>query len=163
MFPYRRMKRLCPPKPLVKKGNVEDRHRLKVPQYAGVPGTLYLTHDEDESPILLFADTHDNLTVVHAVLDERLFSDTVFRAVKIHPTRYIVYDLRMLNGVDVHATHSYAQRSAWIAQLLETFHSPDLVALNTVDQVPEWELVLRGTECYDDAPGTLGVFLPAKE
>lgn len=147
----------------MKKGNVQDHHQLKVPQYAGVPGTLYLTHDEEESPILLFADAHDNLTVIHAVMDERLFSDTVFRAVKIHPTRYIVYDVRMLNGTDVHALYPYAERSALIAELLNAFHSPDLVALNTVDQVPEWELVLRGYEYYDNAPGTLGVFLPAKE
>lgn len=113
--------------------------------------------------MLLFADTHDNLIIIHAVIDERLFSDTVFRAVKIHPTRYIVYDLRMLNGVDVHTLYSYADRFKWIAELLNAFHSPDLVALNTVDQVPEWELVLRGYEYYDNDPGTLGVFLPAKE
>ena len=129
----------------------------------GVPGTLYLTHDEAESPILLFADAHDNLTVIHAVFDERVFSDTVFRAVKIHINRYIVYDMRMVNGTDVHSTHSYAERSKWMKELLETFHSPDLVALNTVDQVPEWDLTVRGYECYDDAPGTLGVFLPVKE
>jgi len=124
---------------------------------------LYLTHDEDESPLLLFADKNENLTVLHAIFDERLFSDTVFRAVRIHPTRYIVYDVRMLNGHDVHQRHSYAERSQWIARLLESFHSPDLVALETVDQVPEWELVLRGHECYDNDPGTLGVFLPVKE
>jgi hypothetical protein len=29
--------------------------------------------------------------------------------------------------------------------------------------VPSWELVLRGHEYYDDAPGSLGVFLPVKE
>ena len=163
MLPYRRMKRLCPLKPLVKRGSVEDRHQLRVPQYAGTPGLLYLTHDEDEAPILIFADKNETLTVLHAVMDERLFSDTVFRVVRIHPTRYIVYDLRMLNGRDVHSLYSYADRSAWIATLLESFHSPDLVALETVDQAPAWELVLRGHECYDTDPGTLGVFLPAKE
>lgn len=163
MFAYRRMKRLCPPKPLVRMGNVEDRHQLRVPQYAGTPGTLYLTHDEEERPVAVFADKNEALTVLHAVMDERLFSDTVFRVVRIHPTRYIVYDLRMLNGRDVHATHSYAERSAWIARLLESFHSPDLVALETVEQAPAWDLVHRGYECYDDVPGSLGVFLPAKE
>jgi hypothetical protein len=157
------MKRLCPPKPLVKKGNAEDRHQLRLPQYVGSPGTLYLTHDEDEQPILIFADQKESLTVLHAVLDERLFSDTVFRVVKISPTRYIVYDLVMLNGAPFHATHSYAERSSRIAELLDAFHHPDLVALETVAQAPSWELSLRGYECYDDAPGTLGVFLPVKE
>jgi len=157
------MKRLCPTKPLVKKGNVEARHQLRVPQYAGSPGHLLLTHDSDGQPILIFADRQDNLTALHAVMDERLFSDTVFRVVRIHPTRYIVYDLVWLNGVEFHSSHSYAERSARVAELLEAFHHPDLVALETVEQVPSWELVLRGHECYDDAPGSLGVFLPANE
>ena len=124
---------------------------------------LYLTHDQDEQPILIFADKQENLTVLHAVLDERLFSDTVFRAVKISPTRYIVYDLVLLNGRPFHATHTYAERSTRITELLDAFHHPDLVALEPVDRAPAWELSLRGTECYDDAPGTLGVFLPVKE
>lgn len=157
------MKRLCPPKPLVKRGNVEAHHQQKVPQYAGTPGLLLLTHDQDGQPILIFADRQDTLTVLHAVLDERIFSDTVFRAVKIHSSRYIVYDLVWLNGRDFHSAHSYAERSARVAALLDAFHHPDLVALETVDQVPSWELVLRGHEYYDDAPGTLGVFLPVKE
>jgi hypothetical protein len=37
-----------------------------------------------------------------------------------------------------------------------------LVALVDVDDAPVGELI-RGTECYDDQPGTLGVFLPAEE
>ncbi len=129
----------------------------------GSPGTLYLTHDEDGQPLLIFVDKQDALTIVHAIFDERLFSDTMFRAVRIHPSRYIVYDLVVLNGVDFHSSHSYAERSKRIAELLDAFHSPDLVALETVDQAPDWNLSVRGYECYDDAPGTLGVFLPVKE
>lgn len=163
MLPYRRMKRLCPPKATVKKGDVQARHQLKVPQYAGSPGLLLLTHDSDGQPLLIFADRQETLTTLHAVMDERLFSDTVFRAVKIHPTRYIVQDLLWLNGVDFHSSHTYAERAKRVAELLDAFHHPDLVALETVDQVPAWELVLRGHEYYDETPGSLGVFLPAKE
>ena len=163
MLAYRRMKRLCPLKPLVKKGSVEARHQRKVPQYAGSPGHLLLTHDSDGQPVLIFADRQETLTTLHAVMDERLFSDTVFRAVKVHATRYIVYDLVWLNGVNFHSTHTYAERAARVADLLDAFHHPDLVALETVDQVPSWELVLRGHEYYDETPGSLGVFLPVKE
>jgi hypothetical protein len=157
------MRRLCPPKAVVKKGNVEARHQRKVPQYAGTPGTLLLTHDSDGQPLVIFADKQENLTVLHAVMDERLFSDTVFRAVKIHSSRYIVQDLLWLNGGDFHSSHTYVERATRVAELLDAFHHPDLVALETVDQVPSWELVLRGHECYDDVPGSLGVFLPVKE
>lgn len=163
MLAFRRMRRLCPPKAVVKKGNVEARHQRKVPQYAGTPGTLLLTHDSDGQPLVIFADKQENLTVLHAVMDERLFSDTVFRAVKIHSSRYIVQDLLWLNGGDFHSSHTYAERATRVAELLDAFHHPDLVALETVDQVPSWELVLRGHECYDDVPGSLGVFLPVKE
>ena len=157
------MKRLFPLKCLVKKAPVEDRHHLRVPQFTGTPGTLYLTHSEEGDPLMIFADSKDALTVLHCVLDERLFSDTVFRAVRVTPFRYILYDIRYLNGVDFHTNHTYAQRQARIHDLLGEFHSPDLVALETLDQIPEWEFPTRGQECYDDVPGSMGVFLPAKE
>lgn len=124
---------------------------------------MYLTHSEDGDPLMIFADGKESLTVLHCVLDERLFSDTVFRVVRLNAFRYIVYDIRYLNGVDFHTNHTYADRQQRIRDLLEEFHSPDLVALETPDQIPEWEFPIRGQECYDDVPGSVGVFLPAKE
>lgn len=112
---------------------------------------------------MIFADGKESLTVLHCVLDERLFSDTVFRVVRLTPLRYIVYDIRYLNGVDFHSSHTYAERQQRIRDVLNEFHSPDLVALETVDQIPEWEFPIRGQEYYDDIPGSVGVFLPAKE
>lgn len=112
---------------------------------------------------MIFADGKDAITVLHCVMDERLFSDTVLRVVRVNPLRYIVYDIRYLNGTNIHSIHPYAVRAQRIRDILEEFHSPDLVALETVDQVPEWEFPIRGHECYDDIPGSMGVFLPAKE
>lgn len=112
---------------------------------------------------MIFADGKDAITVLHCVLDERLFSDTVFRAVRLTPLRYIVYDIRYLNGIDVHSIHAYSERQQRIRDLLDEFHSPDLIALETPDQIPEWEFPIRGHEWYDDVPGSVGVFLPAKE
>ena len=163
MWSYRRMKRLFPQKSLVKTNPVEDRHLLRVPQYTGTPGTLYLTHSEDGDPLMIFADNKESITVLHCILDERLFSDTVFRVVRLNPHRYIVYDLRYLNGVDFHSSHTYAERSQRIRDILEEFHHPDLVALETPDQIPSWEFPIRGYECYDDHPGSMGVFLPVNE
>ena len=160
---YRRMKRLFPLKPLVKPGSVEDRHLLRVPQFVGTPGWLLLTHNEAGDPIALFADTREHLEVVYVVMDERIFSDTLFRVVKLGPWRYVVYDVPVLNGKSIHETVSYRERQSRIEGLLDLFHFPDLVALETPDQVSLWDTPVRGYEYYDEAPGTLGVFCPEKE
>lgn len=163
MLPFQRMKRLCPLRPQTKKGNVEDRHLLRVPQYAGNPGWLLLTHNELNDPVAIFADRNEKLTVVHMVMDERVFSDTALRVVQIGPTRFLVYDIRYLNGVNLFEKYDYAHRKQVVTEILDEFHQRDLVSLELPEEVSEWQYPLRGYECYDDAPGTLGVFLPAKE
>jgi hypothetical protein len=142
---------------------VEDHHQLKQPQYSGIPGWIFLTHNEDSSPIALFVDQQQNLTVIYLVLDERLFSDTVLRVVRVGPMRFIVYDIRYLNGIDVYSTHSFQQRKERLETLLGLFHHQDLVSLELVDNIQSTEFPIRGYEYYDDKPGTLGVFLPIKE
>jgi hypothetical protein len=160
---YRRMKRLFPPKPLVKPGSVEDRHLLKVPQFVGTPGWLSLTHNESGDPIAMFVDSHERIDIVYVVLDERVFSDTLLRVVKLGPWRYVVYDMPVLNGRSLHETLSYRQRQEKLTEVLDVFHFPDLIALETPDQIPLWDTPVRGYEHYDETPGTLGVFCPVKE
>ena len=157
------MKRLYPLKPQTKKGNVEDRHLLKVPQYEGNPGWLLLTHSNEGEPLALFSDRHEKITAIHLVLDERMFSDTVLRVVRIGPSRFIVYDIRYLNGTNVFDKYNYEHLKNLVTELLDEFHQRDLVALEFPEDVPEWVYSLRGYEHYDDQPGSLGVFLPAKE
>jgi hypothetical protein len=157
------MKRLLPLKPLVKPGNAEARHLLKVPQFVGTPGWLLLTHNEAGDPIAMFVDTRERIELVYLVMDERVFSDTVLRVVKLGPWRYVAYDIPALNGKPLLETLSYRQRQEKLAEVLEAFHFPDLIALETPDQVPTWDTPVRGYEHYDEAPGTLGVFCPVKE
>ena len=128
----------------------------------GIPGWILLTHEADGRPVAGFVDSRDRWTPLQIVLDERMCSDTVIRAVQLKPDVFVVYDLRTLNGVNLFERLSYAERRGKLRVLLDIFHSPDLVALVDVDDAPVGTLI-RGTECYDDQPGTLGVFLPAEE
>jgi len=95
-------------------------------------------------------------------MDERMFSDTVIRVVKLSKDIYIACDIRYLNGKNLFETLSFADRKSKLIELLDVFHHPDLATLFTIDHVPNGTL-LRGYESYDDQPGTLGVFLPADE
>jgi len=162
MLPFQRIRRLCPWKPHVKKGNAEDRHRQRVPQYAGTPGWLLLSHSETGNPLALFVDKNDKPTAVPIVMDERMCSDTVIRVTQLKPNVLLACDIRYLNGINLFEKYSYAARRALLSSLLEAFHQPDLTAILTYDEVPSDALV-RGWEAYDDDPGTVGVFLPAKE
>ena len=154
------MRRVCPWKPQLRKGR--DPLPPRIPQYAGSPGWLLLTHNEKGAAEALFVDQNEKTTPVSIVLDERLFSDTVLRVTRLSSTVYVVCDVRWLNGKNVFDTMSYSERRAKIEALLEMFHSPDLTALISYDEVPE-NTPVRGWETYDDKPGAMGVFLPASE
>ena len=160
MSPFQRMRRLCPWKPHVKKGNVEDRHRLKIPQFVGNPGWLLLTHSEDGNPIAIFVDKNDKPTQLPIILDERLFSDTVLRVIQMKPHEFMACDIRYLNGTNVYEKMNYAARRELLKSLLDAFHTTELTALMVG---PPYYALLHGFEYYDDEPGTLGVFLPARE
>lgn len=160
MSPFQRMRRLCLWKPHVKKGNVEDRHHLKIPQYVGNPGWILLTHDEESNPVAMFVDKHEKTISLPIILDERMFSDTVLRVIQLKPNVYIACDIRYLNGICVYEKLSFAARHALLESLLDAFHHTDLTALLTEAPV---DCSLHGWEHYDDEPGTLGVFLPARE
>jgi len=160
MLPFQRMRRLCPWKPHVKKGNVEDRHLQKIPQYVGNPGWLLLTHNEQNEPDALFVDKHDKVTSLPILMDERLFSDTVIRVIQLKPSVFLACDIRYLNGTCVYEKLNFVARRALLEGLLDAFHHTDLTAFLTDAPV---ECMLHGWEQYDDEPGTLGVFLPARE
>jgi hypothetical protein len=154
------MRRQCPWKPHVKKGSVEDRHHQKIPQYVGNPGWLLLTHNEQSDPVALFVDKHEKPVSLPIILDERMFSDTLIRVIQLKPEVYIACDLRYLNGTNVYEKLNYTNRYALLENLLDAFHTTELTALLT--EAPT-DSILHGWEHYDDDPGTLGVFLPARE
>ena len=160
---YQRMRRLHPWKPLVKKAPLEsDRHRLRKPQFDGRPGWILLTHDNEGTAQALFVDKSEKPEPLSLVLDERVFSDTVMRVVRLSKDVFLVYDLKTLNGAHVFETQNYERRQETLRGILEMFHSPDLVALVLPEDAPAGT-VLRGYEYYDDQPGSLGAFLPAEE
>lgn len=144
----------------MKKNNVEDRHHLKQPQFMGVPGWILLTHNQENKPVALFKDSREQITQIPMVMDERLFSDTILRVVKIGKSEYVVYDMDYLNGQSVFEKWNYQTRIDKVAEILEFFHHPDLSALMLPEDAP-YGTSLRGYECYDDQPGSMGVFLPA--
>lgn len=89
-----------------------------------------------------------------------MFSDTILRVVKIGKEEYVVYDVDYWNGKSVFEIWNYQTRMQKVNEMLELFHSPVLTALIPVEDAPIGTLV-RGYECYDDNPGSMGVFLPA--
>jgi hypothetical protein len=155
---FQRMKVSYRLSPLVKKGNpISD--PCQVPQISGNPGWIFLTHDQDGSAHASFMDSKgERPEKLALVMDERVCCDTIFRAVRLAPKQYVVYDLLVLNGSRVHDVLTFSQRQQRIAELLELFHHPDLVALTTIEDAPIGCHV-RGYEQYDDVPGSIGVFV----
>lgn len=95
-------------------------------------------------------------------MDERVFSDTVIRVIQVSKDVFLACDLRWLNGKFVYETMNYTERRAKLDELLDLFHFPDLAALISYDEVNH-DVPIRGYEYYDNAPGSMGVFLPASE
>ena len=126
----------------------------------GIPGWILLTHNQDNKPIAIFKDNREQVTQIPIVMDERLFSDTILRVVKIGKQEYVVYDIDYLNGKNVFEIWNYHKRIDKAAEILEFFHYPDLSALMLPEDVPHGT-TLRGYDWYDDQPASMGVFLPA--
>lgn len=112
--------------------------------------------------VAFFVDHRENVTSVNFVLDERMFSDTVLRVTQLSPRVFLACDIRTLNGKTIADSLSYSERRVLLDELLGEFHSTDLCALLTYDEVPPLTAI-RGWETYDDVPGSMGVFLPAEE
>lgn len=127
----------------------------------GNPGWILLSH-EDNQPVAWFVDHRDTPVALSIVLDERLFSDTVIRVIQLKPSVFLACDIRYLNGLNVYEKLSYESRRTLLESLLQECHHPDLTALLTYAEMPE-DASIRGWEYYDTEPGTMGVFLPAKE
>lgn len=91
------------------------------------------------------------------MMDERVCCDTIFRAVRVSPKIFVVYDLLVLNGTRVHDTLTFQERQDKLDAILDQCHFPDLSAFVNVHNAPIGCLV-RGTEYYDNQPGSIGVF-----
>lgn len=123
---------------------------------------MLLSHSNEGVAQALFIDKRETPHSLSIVIDERICSDTVLRVTQIAPMIYVVCDIHVLNGKSVFETMSFSQRKSLVQELLDAFHTPDLVSLVLPENAPHGTLV-RGYETYDDSPGTAGVFLPALE
>jgi hypothetical protein len=122
-----------------------------------------LTHDTNGNAHAYFTNAKgEHPETLALVVDERLCCDTIFRVVRLAPKSYIVYDVLVLNGTRIHEILTFAQRQERIAELLELFHFPDLVALATIEDAPVGTHI-RGYEQYNGQPGSIGVYIPKLE
>ena len=130
----------------------------------GVPGWLLLTHDKENQACAFFVDAKETRgsEEVSVVLDDRLCSDTIIRVIRLNRDVFVCCDIWVLCGRNLHERLPYAKRLETLNTILDTMHSPGLTALVTPDNLPVGTL-LRGSEFYDDQPGSIGVFLPAVE
>lgn len=155
---YQRIRRLYPWKPLVRKGEpTSGKHRA--PQLNGLPGWLLLTQRPSTNEFVAIAidEKGGHEEELSVVLDERVCCDTIFRTTRLSKNVFIVNDVWVMNGTNVHSLGAWTQRQEWIAECLRLFHQPDLTALFTLADAPAGALV-RGYEYYDDTPGSTGVF-----
>jgi hypothetical protein len=159
---YPRLKRLYPWKPLVKKGVPTSIQTVRSPQPNGTPGWILLSHNDTQAHALFVDGNGNRVEDVPLIVDERLCSDTILRAVRLSKGIIVVSDIWVLGGRNLHGKLPFAKRLELLAEILELFHTPDLTALVHPNDLPAGTL-LRGYEYYDDLPGSLGTFLPAVE
>lgn len=76
---------------------------------------------ENNRPVCLFI-TNKLTKYLSIVLDERLFSDTIFKVEQTSRNTYNILDVWLYNSSCIYAGTSYSQRSLWIDSILEIFH-----------------------------------------
>lgn len=119
-----------------------------------------LSHTDEGVAQCLFVDgKQESATPVAVVMDERVCSDTILRAIRIHARLFAVCDILVWNGEVLPPRLSFQARREKLKQILETFHSPVLTAFQLPEDV---DASLHGYEYYDEHPGTTGVFLPVE-
>ena len=126
----------------------------KIAQTFGTPGWIVCL----PGPTIEWVPREGPKELMSVVLDERMCCSTLFRAERLSPTAFVVADMLYLNGKYVWETHNFQQRSLWIRQLLNEFHTGELGTLLHKDEMDD--LPIRGWECYNAQPGQQGVYIP---
>jgi hypothetical protein len=119
-----------------------------------------MTYEENNVPTATFIDAKGNEEQISLVIDHRMCFGTKLRVIAIAPTLFVVYDMPIYNGQNIHEITTFGQRHEKINTIIDNFHSPDLCALIKVEDVPV-NTLKRGVESYDDKPGSIGVFSPS--
>jgi hypothetical protein len=136
---------------LVLKKPVPQEHKIKVPQFKGEQGWIFLTYDK--VPVCLWIGRQ--IVPLNICLDERLFGDTLFRAEKISSTQYVISDLFMYSATNIFRSTTYTERKEIIRGLM-TFHKqiPGLVHFYMKDA----DFPIKGYEYFDDKKGSFGIY-----
>jgi hypothetical protein len=123
-------------------------------QTFGIPGWISLT----PGPTVEWIPREGDKEILSMVIDERMCCSTLLRAERLSATKFVVADMIYLNGRYIWETHTFAQRSKWLLDLLEEFHTKELGQLvhkDLLEPVP-----IRGWEYYADTPGMVGAYVP---
>jgi len=124
-----------------------------------MPGWIILSHNNDGEAQCIFTDMKETKQEnVPVIIDERLCSDTIFRAVKLSRDIFLIVDIYYLNGSFLHGRKNFEERKQIISELLDLFHTTDLAAFFSIDDVPVGTPI-RGYEYYDILPGSIGIFV----
>lgn len=122
-------------------------------QTFGIPGWLSFA----PGPVVQWIPREGVAEPIQVVIDERMCCSTLLRVERLSKTKFAVADMLYLNGKHVWHTHSFADRSRWISQLLAEFHTKELCELVHKDELTD--IVVRGWEYYSDSPG-VGSYIP---
>lgn len=129
---------------------------FQVPQTTGILGWIVLSH-ENNIPVCTWITARECYTIP-VCLDERLFSDTIFRAEKLGNT-FILSDVWIYNGTCVFALTSFKQRYDWIQQMLARFHKTAKGLVRMMHKSEVTDMKLRGYEVYTHEEGAHGCFI----
>ena len=127
---------------------------IKVRQTFGTPGWISL----QPGPTVQWIPREGQPETLSMVIDERMCCGTLLRVERLSPTRFVAADMLYLNNRHVWSSHSFAQRSRWLFDLLEEFHTGELAQLVHKDDLEE--VPIKGWESYTDAPGLMGCYEP---
>ena len=123
-------------------------------QTFGIPGWISLA----PGPTVQWIPREGVSEEIQVVIDERMCCSTLFRVERLSKTQFVIADMLYLNGKHVWATHSFAQRSAWIVQLLNELHTKELCEFVHKSELEN--VVARGWEYYSSAAGVQGTYVP---
>lgn len=127
---------------------------LRMRQTFGTPGWLSL----QPGPEVKWISRDGPAETISMVVDERMCCGTLLRVERLSPTRFVAADLLYLNGRYVWASHSFEQRSRWLRDLLEEFHTGELAQLVHKEDLEE--VPVKGWEYYTACLGVAGFYEP---
>lgn len=137
---------------MVSKKPAPPEHSFSVPQTSGQRGWLVLT----QGMALWITGKEARVTELQISVDERLCGDTFLCCEKIR-NDIVVSDIFIYNSIPVFQTTTFAQRYAWLQDLMRFFAPCSVRILHKSALEPCHPI--HGTEYYTDEKGAFGTFV----